>query len=149
MQGNKQKHAICSCLIYISTDNKTLWMHSFITDSKSSAILKKHQDDVVQVLPVQSTELLETLCAEDIITSETRNEVKDKGSEALVQAIVKTLDEHPDKLHSVVKILLLRDETVSIGEKMRKDLGDEYFNYYDRYSTNCLQYVLVNLFGYF
>ena len=148
MQGNKQKHAICSCLIYISTDNKTLWMHSFITDSKSSAILKKHQDDVVQVLPVQSTELLETLHAEDIITSETRNEVKDKGSEALVQAIVKTLDEHPDKLHSVVKILL-RDETVSIGEKMRKDLGDEYFNYYDRYSTNCLQYVLVNLFRYF
>ena len=143
MQGNKQKHAICLL-------TKTLWiMHFFITDSKSSAILKKHQDDVVQVLPVQSTELLETLHAEDIITSETRNEVKDKGSEALVQAIVKTLDEHPDKLHSVVKILLLRDETVSIGEKMRKDLGDEYFNYYDRYSTNCLQYVLVNLFGYF
>ena len=112
---------------YVSNNNRTLSIiHSLITDCKSSAILKKHQDDVVQVLPVQSTELLETLCAEDIITSETRNKVKDKGSEALVQAIVKTLDEHPDKLHSVVKILLLRDETVSVGERIRKHLGDEY-----------------------
>ena len=94
----------------------------FITDDKLSAVLKKHQDDVVQALTVQSTELLETLCAEEIITVETRNEAKDKGSDVLVQAIVEAVEENPDILQSFVKFLSLREETVLVAEKMKKDL---------------------------
>ena len=98
---------------------------SFVTEYKSSVILKKHQADIVQVLPVQSPELLEILCAEEIITAETKSEVKDKGSEALVQAIVQSVEENPDKLHSVVKFLLLREESVTLGKKIKKQIGNE------------------------
>ena len=111
------KHTIDSCIKNFS--------FSFVTEYKSSVILKKHQADIVQVLPVQSPELLEILCAEEIITAETKSEVKDKGSEALVQAIVQSVEENPDKLHSVVKFLLLREESVTLGKRIKKQIGNQ------------------------
>ena len=87
-------------------------------ESKSSFILKKHQDKVVQMLPIHSTEFLRALCAEGIITVETKSTVMGRGSEALVQAIVESVEENPDRLEALVKMFLQRDDTVSVAERI-------------------------------
>ena len=44
------------------------------------------------------------------------------GSLALVQAIVESVEENPNKLQALVKMFLQKDETISVPKWIRKEL---------------------------